>query len=145
MADSPAEAVGAWHYRRTWGTPRGLIRMAIVVAFSNKREGWAALEHAAEEARLRGLPVVLVPNTAREDVTAGEEELTRAGVEIIVEEPSATGRIADHIIHVAERTNAEMVVIGLRRRSPTGKLLLGLNAQRILLGASCPVHAVKAD
>ena len=119
--------------------------MTIVVAFSNKREGWAALTHAAEEARLRELPVVLVPNTAREDVAAGQEELVRAGVEVIVEEPSATGRIADHLIHLAERMQAALVVIGLRRRSPTGKLLLGLNAQRILLGVSCPVHAVKAD
>lgn len=119
--------------------------MTIVVGFSNKREGWAALEHAAEEALLRGLPVVLVPNTEREDVAAGRAELEKAGVEVVVEEPSDTGRIADHIIEVADRTDAEVVVIGLRRRSPTGKLLLGLNAQRILLDAPCPVHAVKAD
>lgn len=119
--------------------------MTIVVGFSNKREGWAALEHAAEEARLRGLPVVLVPNTEREDVTAGRAELEKSGVEAVVEEPSDTGRIADHIIEVAERTGAEVLVIGLRRRSPTGKLLLGLNAQRILLDAPCPVHAVRAD
>ncbi|WP_432557455.1 universal stress protein [Granulicoccus sp. GXG6511] len=119
--------------------------MTIVVGFSNKREGWAALEHAAQEARLRGLPVVLVPNTEREDVSAGREELEKAGVDVIVENPSDVGRIADHVIDVANRTNAELLVIGLRRRSPTGKLLLGLNAQRILLDASCPVHAVKAD
>lgn len=119
--------------------------MTIVVGFSNKREGWAALEHATQEARLRGLPVVLVPNTEREDVNAGRKQLEEAGVEVVVEEPSPTGHIADHIIEVAEKSGAELVVIGLRRRSPTGKLLLGLNAQRILLDAVCPVHAVKPD
>ncbi|MDO5684105.1 MAG: universal stress protein [Propionibacteriaceae bacterium] len=119
--------------------------MTIVVGFSNKREGWAALEHAADEARLRNMPVVLVPNTEREDVAAGREELMKSGVEVIVEGPSTTGRIADHLIDVADRTEAVLLVIGLRRRSPTGKLLLGLNAQRILLDATCPVHAVKAD
>lgn len=119
--------------------------MTIVVGFSNKREGWAALEHAADEARLRQVPVVLVPNTEREDVEAGRAELERAGVEVLVEPPSPTGHIADHIIEVARRTEAKLLVIGLRRRSPTGKLLLGLNAQRILLDAACPVHAVKAD
>lgn len=142
MAHCSDEASDPW--RGSLASGMG-FRMTIVVGFSNKREGWAALEHAAEEARLRGLPVVLVPNTEREDVTAGRDELQKAGVETVVEEPSDTGRIADHIIEVAERTGAELVVIGLRRRSPTGKLLLGLNAQRILLDAPCPVHAVKAD
>ncbi|MDO5500469.1 MAG: hypothetical protein Q4F67_12405, partial [Propionibacteriaceae bacterium] len=69
--------------------------MTIVVGFSNKREGWAALEHAAVEAQLRRLPVVLVPNTEREDVAAGREELEKAGVETIVDDPSQTGRIAE--------------------------------------------------
>ena len=46
---------------------------------------------------------------------------------------------------VAEETNADFIVIGLRRRTPVGKLILGSNAQRILLDAPCPVLAVKAE
>ena len=49
------------------------------------------------------------------------------------------------MINAADTADAEFIVIGLRRRSPVGKLLLGSNAQRVLLDASCPVLAVKAE
>ena len=51
---------------------------------------------------------------------------------------------AEDLINVAEEVSADLIVIGLRRRSPVGKLILGTNAQRILLDAPCPVLAVKA-
>ena len=47
-------------------------------------------------------------------------------------------------VEEAERVGASLIVIGLRRRTPVGKLILGSNAQRILLDASCPVLAVKS-
>ena len=52
---------------------------------------------------------------------------------------------AEDLISVADEESADFIVIGLRRRSPVGKLILGSNAQRILLDASCPVLAVKAE
>ena len=53
--------------------------------------------------------------------------------------------VAETLIGTAEETEATLIVIGLRRRSPVGKLILGANAQRILLDSPCPVLAVKPD
>ena len=42
---------------------------------------------------------------------------------------------AEDLISVANETDADLIVIGLRRRTPVGKLILGSNARRILLDA----------
>ena len=72
-------------------------------------------------------------------------ELASSGLSYEVAVPSDELDPAEELIAAADRTDAEFIVIGLRRRSPVGKLLLGSNAQRVLLDASCPVLAVKAE
>ena len=51
---------------------------------------------------------------------------------------------ASDVVSIADEEGADLIVIGLRRRSPVGKLILGSNAQQVLLDAHCPVLAVKA-
>jgi nucleotide-binding universal stress UspA family protein len=53
------------------------------------------------------------------------------------------GDVADQVLEVAAEVDARLIVVGLRRRTPAGKLLMGSVAQRILLGSTCPVLAVK--
>jgi nucleotide-binding universal stress UspA family protein len=53
--------------------------------------------------------------------------------------------VAEVLEAVATEVNADLIVIGLRRRSAVGKLILGSAATRILLTGTRPVMAVKAD
>lgn len=123
--------------------------MAVVVGYVPTKEGAAALRRAASEAVVRGTPLVVL-DSARSD---GEDQTpdARAQLEALAEEDVsyevrtvAPGQDAtDELLRIAEDESADLLVIGLRRRSPVGKLILGANAQRILLDAACPVLAVK--
>ena len=129
----------------------------IVVGYVPKPEGKAALHRAAEEARLRNSRLVVVNShrggrefdsgDAIESEAQLEEvknELREAGVEHEVRQLVRGMDPAEDLVNVATEVGAEFIVIGLRRRSPVGKLILGSNAQRVLLDAPCPVLAVKA-
>ena len=130
----------------------------IVVGFVPKPEGRAALRRAAEEAQLRDAKLVVV-NSHRggRSYDAEESAENEAALAEVREQLDTTGvgyelrqlvrglDPAEDMIAVAEQVKAEFIVIGLRRRSPVGKLILGSNAQRILLDAPCPVLAVKAE
>ena len=51
--------------------------------------------------------------------------------------------IVDAFTTLIEQTGARLVVIGMRRRSPVGKLMMGSDAQRLLLTLDVPILAVK--
>lgn len=55
----------------------------------------------------------------------------------------STAVVAEDVLNVAEEVGAELIVIGLRHRTPVGKLIMGSTAQSILLDAHCSVLAVK--
>jgi nucleotide-binding universal stress UspA family protein len=129
--------------------------MNIVVGYLPTPEGTTALDHALYLARRDGGRLVVV-NTGRrgdnsdssfataQDLDAIEAELAEAGVEHEVRQPTTAISAADAIIGAASDVAADLIVIGLRRRSPVGKLITGSTAQAVLLDASCPVLAVKA-
>lgn len=128
--------------------------MTIVVGYVPTDEGSAAMAAAAATARERDVDLVVV-NTARNEnfaaATYADERqmdavragLSDEGVRAVVRQ--SAGEPADAIVSVARELRADLIVIGLRRRSPVAKLVMGSTAQRVLLEAPCPVLAVKAS
>lgn len=126
----------------------------VVVAYAPRPDGRAALHRAVEEARLRGLRLVVV-NASRgdalldpgfaapDDVAEVRAWLEETGVPHEFRQLPSGKEPADQVVDIADDLDAELIVIGMRRRSPVGKLLLGSTAQRVLLESPCPVLAVK--
>jgi nucleotide-binding universal stress UspA family protein len=132
--------------------------MGIVVGYVANPEGRQALQQAADAAVRIGAPLVVVhshrpgreadPDEVKqlEDLhEAVRQRLLGAGLEHVVRDVQDSDDPAEDLITAAEETSATLIVIGLRRRTPVGKLILGASAQRILLDAPCPVLAVKPE
>jgi nucleotide-binding universal stress UspA family protein len=49
----------------------------------------------------------------------------------------------EDIVQYAEESGVDQIIIGVKKRSKTSKLLFGSNAQYVILNASCPVVTVK--
>jgi nucleotide-binding universal stress UspA family protein len=125
----------------------------VVVGWSPDEYGEVALLHAIHEARTRAAGVLVV-NATRGDALvddryAGSDALTavRAALEasgLSYEVRQSMGAdVAEQVVAVATAEDAKLIVIGLRRRTPVGKLLMGSVAQRVILDAHCPVLCVK--
>jgi len=69
------------------------------------------------------------------------DRLQERGVEVTVQ--GTVGEGGEEILRVSEDVGADMVVVGGRRRSPSGKALFGSTAQQVLLEADAPVVFVK--
>ncbi|MCW2699345.1 MAG: UspA domain protein [Blastococcus sp.] len=130
--------------------------MTIVVGFVPSPEGEAALSAALTEAQRRQEPLHIV-NSSRGDSLSDSRfasepvldevraRLDSEGVVYEIEQLVRGHEASEELVEAADRVKASLLVIGLRRRTATGKLITGSQAQRILLDAHCPVLAVKAS
>ncbi|MGY5764375.1 universal stress protein [Brachybacterium sp. DNPG3] len=131
--------------------------MTIVVGYSPSGQGKAALRAAVRDARRTHQDVVVASHQyfdaeaggpAVADEAAVREALAELGEEGL-EDLDITVRdgegqdIGDFLLALAEELSARLLVIGLRWKSPIGKLNLGASARRVVMGAPCPVLAVK--
>lgn len=129
--------------------------MKILVGYIPTPEGLAAVAWATSHAQLTGGQLTVL-NTAKngdysdpqfasaQDVDALDTELTEKGIDHEIKRPTDGLPASESLVSTAREIDADLLVIGLRRRSPIGKLITGSSAQAILLDAPCAVVAVKA-
>jgi nucleotide-binding universal stress UspA family protein len=128
----------------------------IIVGYIFGTEAQAALERAIVEAQKHSARLIVVHSgkgglqETDEEVLAYskalariDDELNSAGIDHEVQEFILGHEPADDVVRVARERDADMIVIGLHRRTRVGKFLLGSTAQDVLLEADCPVLAVK--
>src|SRR5215207_4568060 len=102
--------------------------MRILVGYIPTPEGLAALDWATEHAKLTG-GTLAVLNTARDgdysdpifassqDIDALEADLTKRGIPYQIHRPTDGTPAAEAIVRGAAELDADLIVIGLRRRS----------------------------
>lgn len=120
--------------------------MTVLVGFVPTAEGRAALVRAVDEARRMGTRLLVLDagDEASPELAAVLADAEKTDLRVERRQLVHTKDPAEDILAAAESDDVQLIVIGLRRRTPVGKLILGSNAQRILLDAACPVLAVKA-
>ena len=126
--------------------------MTVVVGYMPTAPGHAALDAAILEAERRGTDLVVVQPRPRrhqspdlvEDIDVEQDKLTRSGLRFELRDPEHDSDPADVILESARERSADLIVLGIRRRSPVGKIIMASTAQRVLLESPCPVLCVKA-
>jgi len=129
--------------------------VTILVAYVPRPEGQAALDKGIEIAVRRKEALVVVntspggskddPSMADvQDVERVEKLLMASGIDATFKQFVRGKSAIEEIEEMVDSLQVSLLIIGLRKRTPVGKLFLGSVAQDILLTVPCPVLAVKA-
>jgi nucleotide-binding universal stress UspA family protein len=129
--------------------------MNVIVGYRPTPEASVALDRAVSVARRFSAQLVVI-NSAEQPVETPEPisaevsadalsyRLEQDGIDHEIHQLGVTDDPAIAILAGVKDPVGDLIVIGMRSRSPVGKLVLGSVAQQVLLAAPCPVLAVKA-
>ncbi len=129
--------------------------MTILVAYVPRPEGQAALDKGLEIAREKSERLIVVnasPGGQKEDDSLADVQdyervqrvLDESGLKTDLKQFVRGKSAVEEIESLIDAQQVSLLIIGLRKRSPVGKLILGSVAQDLLLSVSCPVLCVKA-
>jgi len=130
--------------------------MTVAVAHQVSATSRKALVQAVQEAKFRATDLAVLHVV--DSIDADSQEAYRLGVsdeieKVVGREPAVPWRLhlatagpdlAGALLKLVDSVEADLLVIGARRRSPMGKALMGSVAQTVILEANLPVLVVKA-
>ena len=129
--------------------------MTIVVAYTPSPSGEAALTAGLAEAHRRDTDVVPV-NVAHGDIISEHKVATEAQLRTATTRANEIGVVIDivqprdslphyAITRTVHEFGADLLVIGLRKRSPVGKFIMGILARQLLVDAPCDIDAARIE
>ena len=130
--------------------------MKILVGYDGSNAGEAAVALAADHAAAFDAEVHIVTSLSKgterqqREIRAGEDDLARmsalcekkgvaCNTHLLIRGLSS----GEDLVQFADENNVDEIVVGVKRRSKVGKLLMGSTAQYVILKARCPVVTVK--
>lgn len=129
----------------------------IVVGYAGGTHGRACLEQGIAEASARDTDLLVINavpeggrgNTARsgriveaDEIAEIQSRLVESGVRFEIRQQIGADP-SEELLRAMDEPEAELLVIGMRRRTQVGKLLLGSTSQYLLIECAKPVMVVK--
>ncbi|HYP43964.1 MAG TPA: universal stress protein [Propionibacteriaceae bacterium] len=118
--------------------------MSICAAVTDNMEGAAALKAAADEAAKLGVPLLAI-NLTSSDLDTSELAQGVNPEVVVPDSPTRLDEVEQVLKVLEDHPEVTLLVVGVRQRSPIGKVVLGSIPQRLILDASVPVLSVKAQ
>ena len=132
------------------------IEMKILVGYDGTNSAKEALNLAKTHAKVFGASVAVVTSmekgteNQREDISEAEKLLEWAKSLFEENEIACDTHLlirglspGEDIVEFAKENQVDEIIVGVKRRSKVGKLLMGSTAQYVILQAPCPVVSVK--
>lgn len=130
--------------------------MKILVGYDGTSSAKEALNLAKTHAKTFGATVEVVTSMEkgteghREEIEQAERGLQWAKTLFEESHIACTTHLlirgltpGEDIVEFAEENKVDEIIVGVKRRSKVGKLLMGSTAQYVILKADCPVVSVK--
>ena len=130
--------------------------MKILVGYDGSNSAKDALSLAKSHAKALGASVAVVTSmqkgtdSDRKDIEQAERGLDYAKALIQEDNIACDTHLlirglspGEDLVEFAKENKVDEIIVGVKRRSKVGKLLMGSTAQYVILQAPCPVVTVK--